>query len=141
MTEDMIPELDNFWRETDNYFENGKYEKAIEIYRYMVIRYGDKNTANEYANASLGEILLMLGQTELGQNHISKAVSYNPENPHYHFLLGFVYYTRYEWENAIKQYKLALDKEPWNREYMHALAVAVFNYGDKEMGIRSDIEP
>ena len=135
MNGDMAPELDDLWREAEDHVSHGNFDKAIEIYRYILVRYGDNNLANEYANAHLGEILLMLGQTDLAENHIGKALSYDPQKPRYHSLLGFVYYTRYEWESAVQEYKLALDWEPWNREYLHALGVAIFNYGDKEAGM------
>jgi Flp pilus assembly protein TadD len=135
MTDDMAPEPDDLWHEADDLIDHGSFDKAIEIYRYILIRYGDNNLANEYANAHLGEILLMLGQTDLAENHIRKALNYDPQNPRYHSLLGFVYYTRYEWENAIQEYRLALDREPWNRLYLRVLGEAIFNSGDKKTGL------
>ncbi len=135
MTDDMASELEDLWHETDDHINHGRFDKAIEIYRYILVRYTDNILANEYANAHLGEILLMLGQTDLAENHVRKALSYDPQNPRYHSLLGFVYYTRYEWQNAVQEYKLALDREPWNREYLHVLGVAIFNSGDREAGM------
>ena len=135
MKDDMVPELEDLWREANEHVDRGNFDKAIEIYKYVLIRYSDNNLANEHANAHLGDILLMLGQTDLAENHIRKALGYDPEKPHYHYLLGFVYYTRYEWENAVKEYKLALDIEPWNREYLRALGVATFNSGDRKTGL------
>lgn len=135
MNDDMGPELDNLWWEANEHINGGDFDKAVEIYRYILIRYVDNSLANENANAHLGDVLLTLGQTDLAEGHIRKALSYNPENPKYHSLLGFVYYTRYEWENAVRQYKLALDKEPWNRGYLHAVGVAVFNSGDRKTGL------
>jgi len=135
MTDDMASELDDLWHEADDHIDHGRFEKAIEIYRYILVRYSDNNVANEYANAHLGEMLLMLGKTDLGLCHIKKALSYDPDNPRYHYLLGFVHYTRYEWENAVQEYKLALDREPWNQEYLRALGEATFNSGDKKTGL------
>jgi len=135
MAEDMVPDLDDLWREADGHIGHGSFDKAIEIYRYILVRYGDNNLANEYANARLGDILLMLGETDLAENHIRKALGYDPENPDYHHSLGFVYYRRQEWKNAVKEYKLAFDREPWNREYLRALGEATFNSGDKQTGL------
>jgi len=135
MNDDMGPDLDELWQEADEHVNRGDFDKAVEIYRYILIRYVDNSLANESANAHLGDVLLTLGQTDLAESHIRNALSYNPENPKYHSLLGFVYYTRYEWENAVKQYKLAFDKEPWNRDYLHAVAVAAFNSGDRKTGL------
>ena len=135
MNDDMVPELDDLWWEANEHVNRGDFDKAVEIYRYILIRYVDNSLANENANAHLGDILLTLGQTDLGLYHIKKALSYDLDNPRYHYLLGFVHYIRYEWENAIQEYKLAFDKEPWNREYLHALGEAVFNAGDKKTGL------
>ena len=135
MTDGMAHELDDLWQEANEHVNRGKFHEAIEIYKYILVRYSDNNLANEYANAHLGDILLTLGQTELGLYHIKKALSYDLDNPRYHYLLGFVHYIRYEWENAIQEYKVALEKEPWNGEYLLALGEAVFNAGDKKTGL------
>ncbi len=135
MDDDMVPVPDDLWQEANEHTSRGNFDKAIEIYKYILIRYGANNLANEYANACLGDILFMLGQTDLAEDHLRKALSYNPENPDYHRTLGVIYYTRYEWENAVKEYRVALEKEPWNREYLRALGEAVFNAGDKKTGL------
>ena len=135
MTDDMASELDDLWHEADDHINHGRFDKAIEIYEYILIRYGDNNSAAEHAHDRLGDVLLTLGRTDQGENHIRKALSYDPENHRYHSLLGFVYYTRYEWENAVQEYKLALDREPWNSGYLRALGEATFNSGDKKTGL------
>jgi len=135
MSDGMASELDDLWREAEEHVECCNFDQVIEIYRYILIRYGDSNSAAGYAHACLGEVLLMLGRTDQGENHVRKALSYDPENPSCHFLLGFVYGQRYEWENAIQEYRLALDREPWNREYLRALGVAIFNSGDRKTGL------
>ncbi len=84
MTDDMASEMDDLWHEADDHINYGRFYKAIEIYTYILVRYSDNNLANEYANAHLGEILLMLGKTDLAENHVRKALSYDPQNPHYH---------------------------------------------------------
>lgn len=135
MDDDMVSVPDDLWQEANEHTSRGNFDKAIEIYKYILIRYGANNLANEYANARLGDILFMLGQTDLAEDHLRKALSYNPENPDYHRTLGVIYYTRYEWENAVKEYRVALEKEPWNGTYLLALGKAVFNSGDKKTGL------
>ncbi len=144
MNDDLAFELDDLWREASKHCEHARgFDKAIELYRYILVRYGDNNLANEYANAHLGDILLMLGKTDLAENHIRKALSYDPQNPRYHYLLGFIYDQRYQWENAIQEYRLALDREPWNRGYLRALGEVIFNSGDKKTGLEylHEVEP
>jgi len=135
MDDDMVPVPDDLWQEANEYTSRGNFDKAIEIYKYILIRYGANNLANEFANARLADILYMLGQTELAEDHIRKALNYNPENPNYHCTLGVIYCTRFEWEKAVREYGMALEKEPWNGEYLRALGEAVFNAGDKKTGL------
>jgi Flp pilus assembly protein TadD len=135
MADDMASELDDLWHEADTRIEHGHFDKAVEIYKYILIRYSDNSIASERAHAHLGETLLMLGQSDLAERHIRKALSYDPENPRYHSLLGFIYYTQYQWKNASHEYELALDREPWNRDYLRALANATFCSGDRKRGL------
>lgn len=136
MSEDTASELDDLWHEASKYCEHPRdFDKAIEIFENILIRYGDNSSAAEQAHAHLADILLFLGRTDEGESHIRKALSYDPENPDYHHSLGFVYYTRQEWDNAVKEYRLALDRDPWNREYLHSLGTATFNAGDKKTGL------
>lgn len=137
MNNETAPEPSCLWIEAEDHIERGRFYKAIEIYQYILIRYADDNLAIERAHAQLAEILLMLGETDLGHGHIRKALSYDPENPRYHYLLGFVYSTKYEWEHAIHEYKAALEREPTERSYQHALGEAIFNSGDKLLGMES----
>ncbi len=48
---DDRPELRLIWGEAKAHIERGDYDKAIEIYRYILIRYAEDNRAVEYANA------------------------------------------------------------------------------------------
>jgi tetratricopeptide (TPR) repeat protein len=131
----MNDELDGLWQEADDHVKHGNFGQAIEILKYILIRYGEDRVADERANAQLGDILLTLGRTEKAEIHVRKAISYDPQNPRYRFLMGFIHQTRYEWENAIHEYKSALDRDPNNREYVRALGEAIFESGDKETGI------
>ena len=135
MSDDMASELDDLWREAKEHVECCNFDQAIEIYRYILIRYGDSNSAAGYAHACLGEVLLTLGRTDQGENHVRKALSYDPENHRCHFLLGCIYGQRYEWENAIQEYRLALDRELWNPSYLCAIGETIFNSGDKKLGL------
>jgi len=137
MSEDMAFELDDLWHEASKHCEHPRdFDKAIEIFKYILLRYGDNSSAAEQAHAQLAKILFMLGRFGEGESHIREALSYDPENPDYHHSLGFVYYMRQEWDNAVKEYKLALDREPWNRGYLRSLGAATFNAGDKKTGLQ-----
>lgn len=136
MKGDLSPELSLLWHEAKDHVEHWDFDKAIEIYKYILIRYDDNSSATERAHACLGDILLTVGRTDEAKIHVRKAISYDPHNLRYRYLMGFIYDTRYEWENAIEQYRMALDREPNDRLYLRATGEAIFNSGDKKLGLK-----
>ncbi len=135
MDKDSTPELYTIWDEAKNHIESGNYDKAIDIYKYVLIRYDDDDVAVEHANAYLGDLFLRLRQLSLAENHIKKALKYKPDNPAYHYILGFVYSIKRQWAKAIREFKLAVKKEPYNDEFLRGLGWAVFSNGDKTTGL------
>ena len=146
MRDDNKPEIETIWDEAKTYAEQGNFSKAIEIYKYMLIRYGDNPTVVEYANAYLGDAYLTLGQLDLAESHAKKAIVCNPEKPGYHYLLGFVYSKKSQWGKAVQELELAVKKNPDNAEYLRGLGWALFNSGDKYKGLEhlqkaNELEP
>ena len=135
MDQDISPELYTIWNEAKEHIEHGEYDEAIDIYKYVLIRYGDSDIAVEYANAYLGDIYLTLRRLNLAENHIKKAIDCRPDNPSYHYILGFTYSIQSEWVKAIGEFEVALDKEPNNSEYLRGLGWALHSAGDKAKGL------
>jgi len=135
MDRDIGPELHTIWGEAKEHIEQGEYDKAIDIYKYVLIRYGDNDIAVEYANAYLGDIYLKLRRLNLAENHIKKAIDCSPDNPSYHYLLGFTYSIQSQWSKAIGEFEVALDKEPSNSEYLRGIGWALHRAGDKAKGL------
>jgi len=129
------PELHAIWSEAKEHIEKGDYDKAIEIYKYVLIRYGDNDIAVEYANAYLGDIYLTLRRLSLAEDHIKKAIDCKPDNPSYHYLLGFTYSIQGQWGKAIGEFEVAVAKEPNNGEYLRGLGWAIHCAGDKAKGL------
>jgi len=77
--------------EAKSFIAKGNFDKAIEIYKYILVRYGDSSAAVEYANAYLGDIYLTLGKPDLAESHVKKAIKCNSEKHEYHYILGFAY--------------------------------------------------
>ena len=137
MTNEDIPEIQSIWDEARHCIERGDYDKAIEIYRYILIRYSDYPIAVEHANAYLGDIFLTLRQLDTAEGHIKKAINLKPENPAYHYILGFIYSNKQQWDKAIAEFEIAITKEPDNGEYLRGLAWAVHSSGDVAKGLAS----
>ena len=91
MTKEDVPELNSIWEEAREHIESSNYDKAIEIYRYILVRYGNDDIAVEHANAYLGDIFLTLQKLDLAEDHIKKALNLSPEKPAYRCILGFIY--------------------------------------------------
>lgn len=146
MSSDASAELHTIWIEAKAQIKQGDYDKAIEIYKYVLIRYSDNDIAVEHANAYLGDVYLRLRQLDLAQSHIKKAIDVRPDNPTYHYLFGFTYSLRSQWGKAIGKFEVAVNKEPDNDEYLRGLGWALHCAGDKARGLdylhrAIDLEP
>ena len=85
------PEIDTIWNEAKSYIEQGNFDRAIETYKYVLIRYDETPIAVECANANLGDIYVTLGKLDSAEYYLKKAINCDPRKPDYHYLLGFVY--------------------------------------------------
>jgi len=104
MTNEDVPELQSIWDGARRFIERGDYDKAIEIYQYILIRYSDYPIAVEHANAYLGDIFLTLRQLNTVEEHIKKAIGFSSEKPSYHYILGFIYSNKRRWNKAIADF-------------------------------------
>lgn len=135
MTQEDVPELQSIWDEARQHIESGNHNKAIEIYKYILVRYADDAIAVEYANAYLGNLFLTLKKLDLAEDHIKEAINLNPENPGYHYILGFVYSCKRQWDKAIPEFEIAVIREPDNGEYLRGLGWAVHENGNAAKGL------
>jgi len=135
MTNEDIPEIQFIWDDARRFIERGDYDKAVEIYQYILIRYSDYSVAVEHANAYLGDIFLTLQKLDPAKDYIKKAISFSPEKPGYHYILGFIYSNKRQWDKAIAEFEIAVAKEPDNGEYLRGLAWAVYSSGDVTQGL------
>ena len=137
MGKEDLPELDSIWDEARGFMEHGDFDKAIEIYKYILVRYGDNAVAVEYANAYLGDIFLTIQKLDLAEQHIKKAITLKPENPGYRYILGFIYSYKCQWDKAIPEFEIAVTTEPDNGEFLRGLGWAVYESGDAAKGLAS----
>ncbi len=121
MNGDDRPELRSIWDEAKAHVECGHYDRAIEIYRYVLIRYAENDIAVEYANAYLGDIFLTVRRLDLAEKHLKTAMTMAPDNSHYHYLLGFCYSIKEQWAKAVTQFRKVIRLDPDNSEYERGL--------------------
>ncbi len=135
MEANHLSELSTIWNEAKSCIDQGDYDKAIEIYEYILIRYADEKVAVEYASAYLGDVYLTLDKPELAATYIKKAIDYGPEKPAYRYQFGFAYSKLKQWKKAISEFRKAVKKEPNNAEYLRGLGWAIYNGGDQIEGL------
>lgn len=140
MTNEDVSELQSIWDDARRSIERGDYDKAVEIYQYILIRYSDYSVAVEHANAYLGNIFLTLQKLDPAKDYIKKAIKFSPEKPGYRYILGFIYSNKRQWDKAIAEFEIAVAKEPDNGEYFRGLAWAVYSSGDVTQGLASLIK-
>jgi Flp pilus assembly protein TadD len=92
----------------------------------MLLRYEDNPLVVENANAYIGDLLLTLHQFDESEKHLQKALALNPHNPHYYYLLGFVYTYLRKWPQAIVEMKKAVNLQPQKAEYLQGLGWALY---------------
>jgi tetratricopeptide (TPR) repeat protein len=135
MNNDDVPELQDIWDEARDHIERGEYDKAVEIYKYVLLRYADDVTAVEYANAYVGDVFLTTQQVDLAEKHLKRAIAVAPAKDHYHYLLGCAYSVQERWGKAVTAFRNALVMAPNDDEYERGLGWAMFNGGDMLKGI------
>lgn len=130
------PEFDTLWDEAKAHIDHGEYDRAIDIYKYILIRYSDNLKAVEFANACLGDVLLTTGtHIDQAKRHLKKAIELSPDNAHYHYLLGFACSLRKQWARATYFHRKALALDPNNHEYERCLGWAMVNGGEMVKGL------
>lgn len=61
MGKENLPELNSIWDDARGFIERGDFDKAIEIYKYILVRYGDNTVAVEYALAFRDVFIITVG--------------------------------------------------------------------------------
>jgi len=132
---DDEPEIVTIWNEAKSCIDQRDYDKAIEIYKYILVRYVDDSTAQEYAHAYLGDVYLTLRNIDQAEVHVNTAIGYKPEKAEYHYLLGFIYSLKHNWNRAIGEFEKCTSQKPDDAEYLRGLGWAYFNAGVQLKGL------
>jgi TolB-like protein/Tfp pilus assembly protein PilF len=111
------------------YFRMRKYEKAIESGKRAV----ELNPNGAEANNLYAHILYCAGHVDEAITYGRRAIRLNPFPTHYYYMtLGRAYMLKEEYENALKEYKKALQRAPENPWCHFDLATAYSFLGRDE---------
>jgi Tfp pilus assembly protein PilF len=134
--EESVPyELLTLWDEARKHIEQHQFERAIEIYKYIILMYPQEIAAREYANAYLADVYLTLREPDRAKEHIRKALKINSQKPEYHNILGYIYSLENQWKRSVREFEIALQSMPEKAEYLRGLGWSTYNIGEREQGI------
>src|SRR5512135_2942297 len=105
--DNRYPEIATIRAEAKAHIDHREFEKAIGIYRYILIRYADQPEAIEHASAHPGDVYPTTGDLVQAQTHLKHALAMAPKNAQYHYALGFTYSKARNWRKAIAELKKA----------------------------------
>ncbi|MCX6013122.1 MAG: tetratricopeptide repeat protein [Chloroflexi bacterium] len=132
---DYNNEVYSLLEEAKNWAEKNNYQKALEIYKFILILYSDNKEIAEYTNACIGDIYLTMRELEMATKYIDRALVYNKENPEYHYLRGFTFLKKCEWPEAIREFQTAIKKKPHDSDYLRGLGWAIYSKGNHKRGL------
>ena len=133
---DSDADLEMLESKAARYRSKGDFDKVIMICKDILNRHADNPAACEYACAQIGDVYLAMRELEPAEEYLKKAMAYDPLNPKYHYLLGFVYSVSRQWDRAIKEFEFYLKKEPDESEYLRGLGWALWSASKKAEGLR-----
>ena len=87
-----------------------------------------------YGHAGLGDLAIDEGKPAEAVRHLRQALELAPLEPHYHYLLGFVYGPMQLWHEATSSLKIAADLQPNTAEYLRCLGWVLCNAEEVEQG-------
>jgi len=113
-------EADKYCRLGKESFEKYQYKKAVKQSEHALDSKADHQDAKYYLAMANGAILYKKGgKSELWDaiEQFGKAMSLRPKSSEPHYYLGLAYEKkdRREFDNAIREYKTVLEKEPYGR--------------------------
>lgn len=87
-----------------------------------------------YGHAGLGDLAIDEGKPEEAVRHLRQALELAPLEPHYHYLLGFVYGQMQRWHEAASSLQMAAGLQPGTAEYLRCLGWVLCNSEEVERG-------
>jgi Flp pilus assembly protein TadD len=135
MDDGVAQEILRLYNKAQGYIGQGNLEQGVAIYRYIIVKYVGKDIEGEEANACFAKVLSACGRDDLAERYIKRAITYNPDNPRYHHMLGIICNSNGQYEKAIEEFALAAHKEPDNVSYLSDLGANIYNHGNRKLGL------
>ncbi len=119
------------------YLKKGELDKAETEFQFVLDKtlelHGDYTAdpaASLRAFSGLGELYILKGDFEKGQDYLTKALAISPEDEVAAYNVGQIFFSNQRPDEAIKYYKLAIQiKEDWSKPYLR-LGYTYLNKGD-----------
>ncbi|MCP4134662.1 MAG: tetratricopeptide repeat protein [bacterium] len=111
--------------------DRGKYQEALEFYE-RALKYYDKNP-DTYRNRGLS--FRALEKFDKAAKNLHKALELNSGDVNSRIILGNIYFNRAQYDNAIKEYTIALELSPGNPSVLYNKGSSLLKKGDELSGI------
>ena len=119
--------------EGKTYYNNGEYDKAIEIFKKAV-----ELNPDDYSNWNwLGSSYNQNGEYQEAINSLLKAIELNPNDAYNYYWLGFSYYGNGEYERAIDSSLKAVELNSDNEYNWFLLGCSYYQNGEYEEAVNS----
>jgi len=126
--------------------DRGRHLQALGLQREAVCFWGrlaDMKSLPadmaEEAHSRLGEMQLERGRHTRARRHLAAALAHQPDNPHYHFLLGQAIEEdpKGNLDKALAHYRRALQQEDSQAIYLGAFGRLAIDLGKDEEGVQA----
>lgn len=118
----------DFFKSAKLFEEQSDFSNAIECYNYLI----ESAPSNPSFYYQRGWDYLQLKEYELSISDLKKTIEEDPIFYPGYLSLGDAYYLKGEYKEAVKNYLLAKDKNPNNKEVYEGLTKAFFALKDKD---------
>jgi len=110
---------------------NGQHEEALRILEELLV----EDPANSSALEEVADNELSLERFDRAEAAAKRAITIDPQSYMGHYILGYLYTIRNEWEKAINKLREANILQPNNPEILRCLGWALFSTGKRTQGI------
>lgn len=111
--------------EADQQFQNGRWEKARDLYEKVL----EQNPESAHAHNKIGAILAQRGDAAAAEERFHKALEIDPKYAQALSNLGNIYFTRGDYHGALAKYDAALAINPDSAVFMQNRAAALKKLG------------
>lgn len=127
----MLNNIEEILRKADDYKLQGKLFKAISLYENLLKEIQDFELS-QWIRITLADLYTWIKEYNNARKILEESINFEPNNPIYYYLLGFVFISENNAKSAKNNFLKALELSPENPEFLRGLAWAEYISGNLE---------